>query len=61
MDALEIATEFTLALIEKTPKDDMIGDKTDKQSAAKWIGETFETILIGVVDGIRESNKPRQR
>jgi hypothetical protein len=59
MDAAEIAAELTLALIEKTPQDAMISDRNDKQSSAKWVGKTFETILIGVVAGIKEANKQR--
>ena len=58
MDAMEIATELTLALIEKTTPTAMISDKNDPQSAAKWVCKAFETILIGVSKGIEESNKP---
>lgn len=60
MNALVIVAELTLLLIEKKPEDDMISDRNDRQSSVKWVGKTFETILIGVVNGIKEPNKSRQ-
>jgi len=57
MDAAEIATKLTIALIERLGVVEVKAN--DPQLSAKWVGKAFETILIGVCKGIDESNKPR--
>jgi hypothetical protein len=57
MDAMESATQLTLALIGKATPINMGANTPDPQAMAKWVQESYKTILAGVTEAIEEAKK----
>ena len=57
MDAIESATQLTLALIARATPIVMGGNNPEPQAMAKWVKDSYTTILAGVTEAIKEANK----
>jgi hypothetical protein len=57
MEAMESATQLTLALIGKVTPINMGANNPDPQAMAKWVQDSYKTILVGVTEAIKEVNK----